>query len=119
AIPNRSAAAEFPPLSRPRFGGLFQRGIFEWFGRITGNRIEAPCELSAVGVVCGEKSAHRKLSPADADDDFAFRDSRRHGVRVVVLRKGDARSPHRLAGLGIQSFEPAVDHTRDDLPLIY
>src|SRR5206468_12895471 len=66
-VPNRSTAAEFPPLSGPRLCGLFQRRILEWFRRIAGNRIEPPGKLPVIRLVCCEKAADRKLRTAHAD----------------------------------------------------
>src|SRR5213593_90919 len=117
-VPDRSTAPEFPPLSGPRLGRLFQRRILERFRRIARNRVEPPCELAGVGIVCCKKSADRKLGTAHADNDFAFCDARGHGDRVVVLRICDARFPNRLTRFCIQSLEPAIDYGRDDLPQI-
>src|SRR5881296_1143271 len=61
AVPNRSAAAELPPFARPGFGCFLQRWILEGFGGIAGYRIEAPRQLSCVGVVCPKKPADRKF----------------------------------------------------------
>src|SRR2546422_729289 len=118
AVPNGSTPAELPPLSGPCLCCLFQRRILEWFRRIARNRIEAPCELSGIRVVCCEKSADRELGTAHADDHLALCDPRRHRDRVTVLGICDARFPNRFTCFGIQSFESAIDHRRDDFPLI-
>src|SRR5206468_13099655 len=85
---------------------------------IAGNRIEPPCQFSGIRIVRCEESADRILRTTHADDHFALCDARRHRDRVVILRKCDARFPDRLTGFGVQSFESAIDHWRDDFALI-
>src|SRR5207247_10108453 len=82
------------------------------------NRIDPPCEWSGIRIVRCEESADRIFRTAHADDHFALCDAWRHRDRVVVLRICDEGFPKRLTRFGIQSFESAIDHGRDDLPLI-
>src|SRR5262249_54872822 len=74
-----------------------------------------PCELTRVRIIGSEIPAVRELAARDTDDDFPFRDSRRHRQGVVLLKDGDLSFPHDLSTFGIERVESAVNHWGDDL----
>src|SRR6185295_210740 len=92
---------------------LFQCGILERFGWIAGDRVEAPGELTGGCVERCKETAHRIFGAADADDHFAFRDTRSHRAGVVLLRVPDPAFPNGFSGFRIESLEPTVDDGRD------
>ena len=75
---------------------LFSNG----FRRIAGRGVEPPEFLAVVHIECGDVSAkRRKFSARIADEDFAFRDARRH-------RDGVGGKTRRVCGLGIAQRGP-------------
>ena len=118
AVPHRAAAADLPPLPVPGRRGFLHRRILERLRRIAGHRVEAPGATAGHRVVRGEESARRAIAAARADDHFPLGDARRHRDRVVILRVGHARLPHRPCRCGIERVQPSVDDRRDDQPLV-
>src|SRR5215471_10452238 len=118
AVPDRSATAEFPPVSGPGFRGFLQGRVFKRLRRIAWNRIEPPGECAGAGVVSRKESANRIFAAGDADDDFALRDTRRHRERVVLLREGHASFSNDFSRFRLQPLEAAVNDRGNDLALI-
>ena len=51
AIPDSRAAADFPPLVGPGFGGSRQFGMLKGLGWIARNRVEAPGHFPGIHIV--------------------------------------------------------------------
>ncbi len=83
AAPHRPAAAQFPPIAAPGFGGFGQLRLLEGLGRIAGDGIKLPGDFAGFGVHRREESADRIFAAGRADDHLAaFDDARRHGEAV-------------------------------------
>ena len=111
AVPDRAAAAELPPFTRPGLRGFLERRILERFFRIAGNGIEPPELLAGVHIEGGEVAAiGRVLGAGIADDDFSLDDSggHREGVGDVVFRRRLC-GPQDLAVCSIEPDESSVD----------
>ena len=111
-VPDRTAAADLPPLSTPRPGGLLQRGRLERPGGVTRNGVEAPGELSRLRVVGRHVAAHAQLGSAIAYDDVPPGDARRTRDRVGSFPVDRHDLPDRLAGLAVECHQSTVQRGR-------
>ena len=78
-----------------------------------GNRVEAPDFLAGRGIERGDETADAVFAARRPDDHLVLDDERRQRERVTRLRLGDRLVPDRLAGLGIDRDQMAVDRSHE------
>jgi len=121
AAPDRAAAARNPPLlgGIPGLGPLRVDGLFEWFGRVAGNRIKLPQFFSGGCVKRREKTADGIFAAAGADNDTATLDyTGGHRDRIGQVGWGDPGFPEKFAVSYVESPKASVEYRRDHLTFI-
>ena len=125
-VPHRAPTPGFPRCVRaPGFRRPLHRLGIDRMLRLVGrlelarHRVEAPHQFARLGLVCRDIATHAVLGAAVADDDVALGDARRAGDRVGLFLIDRDDFPHRLAGVGIERDQPAVEHAHEDLPLVH
>ncbi len=119
-IPRGSARALLEPLAGvfPGLRRLLHRLGFERLVGIAGNRVRAPVELTAVGIVGGHVTSHAELRAAVADQHTSRRHPRRSRDRVRLVLLGRALFPDDVPGGRVERGEPPVERRRIDLPFV-
>ncbi len=118
AVPDRAAAAEFPPFPGPGLGRGFHGFVLERLGGIAGNGVEAPDELSGFRVVRGNEAARGVFTAGIADDDFSSGDDGSAGDAVVGAHVSGLHGPDFLAGFCVESDELGLEGADVNLAVV-
>ncbi len=68
----------------------------------------ATASLPVLASNAGDDTTYRVFRSSGSDNDFAFRDARRHGDGVAILRPHVARFPYRLARFHVERDQAPV-----------
>ncbi len=114
-VPDRAAAAEFPPLAAPGGRGPLHRLVLEAVLGIAGDGIEAPGELAGLGIVSAEVAPHSVLGTGLPDQYLPFHHSRGAGDRVVLALVDGQRGPHLFSAMCVDGHQAAIERAQVDL----
>ena len=108
-VPGVAAAAQFPPLARPRLGRHGHRLVLEPVRRVARHDVEAPCLLAGFRVVRRHVAARRAvLRTAVAHQHLALEHLGRAGDVELVLRLDRHGAPQLASGGGVDRVQAAV-----------
>ena len=119
AVPNRAAAAGFPPVTGPGIGRHGHHAIgcrvIGTLGRIARHGPKAPQRLAGFRIVRREEATRIELSATLTDVHNAIADARCAGDGIGHGTIGHLHVPRLLSGFGVDRNQAAIQRAPDDL----
>src|SRR5690606_23115910 len=92
-VPYRTAATQEPPLAIPGFGSPAHGFVLEAVGRVARHGVEAPGQLTTLGIIGAEIASYAELGTGVADQDLALHHAWCTGNRIPLVLVNGHRRP--------------------------